>query len=103
MAKGTQDPGLKQVANFPTNVSSATRWPNAICAKYSTQGNQVNSISVKKKTQATGSVVPLTIFYNSTACGLYQVREILSRLFHSKLGRRRHSVKLLAKDFTLTV
>ena len=48
MAKGTQDPGLKQVANFPTNVSSATRWPNAICAKYSTQGNQVNSILVKK-------------------------------------------------------
>ena len=59
MAKGTQDPGLKQVANFPTNVSSATRWPNAICAKHSTQGNQVNSILVKK----TGCVVSLAIFY----------------------------------------
>ena len=100
MAKGTQDPGLKQVANFPTNVSSATRWPNAICAKYSTQGNQVNSILVKKKQ---GVLCLWQYSIKNTACGLYQVREILSRLFHSKLGRRRHSVKLLAKDFTLTV
>ena len=55
---------------------------------------------------------PIFAFYTSTTCAPCNIRYYESvaqeekfwvGLFHTKLARRRHSAKLLAKDFTLTV